>query len=91
MFFKKKNPSKQEVAAASDAPILVFTSISLGEIALVKSMLKSADIDFHIENELTIGYGQIISQCPAAGGMKIFVRPDDVDDAREIIKALDED
>lgn len=76
---------------SSDTPVLVFTSVSLGEIALIKSMLTSADIDFYVENELTTGYGQIISQCPAAGGMKIFVRPDDADDAREIIKALDEE
>jgi len=91
MFFKKKDQKSQETRAPSDAPVLVFTSVSMGEIALVKSMLISADIDIHVENELTTGYGQIISQCPAAGGMKIFVRPADADDALEIIKALDKE
>ena len=74
----------------SDAPVCIFNSISMGEIALAKSMLQSADIEFYVENELTTGFGQIISQSPAAGGMKIFVRPEDATDAKEIVDSLRE-
>ncbi|MCL2403848.1 MAG: DUF2007 domain-containing protein [Coriobacteriia bacterium] len=74
----------------SDAPVCIFNSLSMGEIALLKSMLQSADIEYYVENELTTGFGQMISQSPAAGGMKIFVRPEDADDAQEIATSLRE-
>jgi len=53
-------------------------------------MLQSADIEHYVENELITGYGPIFSQSPAAGGMKVFTRPEDADDAKEIVNSLRE-
>ena len=74
----------------SNVPVCVFNSFSLGEVAIVRSMLQSADIEHYVENELITGYGPIFSQSPAAGGMKVFTRPEDADDAKEIVNSLRE-
>ena len=100
MIFKRRKHSVDKSGAGggafgskkdkpSDVPVLIYTSLSMGRIALVKSLLISADIPFYVENELTTGYGPIISQSAAAGGMKVFVRPEDAQDAQEIIDSLD--
>ena len=85
MIFKKNKGASGE---SSDAPVMILASFSLGEVAIVRSMLQSADIDYYVENELVTGYGPIFSQSPAAGGMKVFVRPSDEEDAREILRTL---
>jgi len=72
-------------------PVLVYTSIDFNEIALIKSMLKSADIEFFVENESQTGWGPITAQCPSGGGMKVFVRTDDGAEAAEIIASLTEE
>jgi len=85
MVFNRNRSASEE---SSDAPVIVLTSVSFGEVALVKSMLRSADIDHYVENELMTGYGPIISSNPAAGGMRVLVRPSDEKDAREILRTL---
>ena len=91
MFFKKKKKSDTQVDTASSSvgkPVAIYTSYDMNEVAFIKSMLMSADIDFHITNELTTGYGPIVAESPAAGGMDVLVREEDADDARTIINQL---
>jgi len=66
----------------------VFDTTSQGDIAIAKSMLIGAGIEFSVSGDTTTGYGALLAGDAALGGMQVLVREDDADDAREILKTL---
>jgi len=83
----------QSTTSARDArnePVMVHASIDFNEIALIKSMLISADIEFFVEGDSQTDWGPVFAQCPMAGGMKVFVRSEDAVEAAEIIDSLND-
>ena len=94
MFFKRKKKADKQAdttvdsatgAPAKNEPVIVYTSYDPNEAAMIKSMLTSADIEFHVTNEIVTGYGPTAS---SAQGMDVLVRAEDADDARTIIGQL---
>ena len=101
MFFKRKKKSDVRTSAWGEAaspagdssggpannskPVIAYTSYDPFEVAMIKSMLASADIEFHVTNEIVTGYGPTAS---STQGMDVFVREEDVDDTRAIIGQL---
>ena len=57
----------QSTTSARDArnePVMVHASFDFNEIALIKSMLTSADIEFFVEGDSQTGWGPVFAQCP---------------------------
>jgi len=70
-------------------PVIVFNTTSQGDIAIAKSMLTAANIEFSVKGDTTTGLGTLFASSEAYGGMQILVRAEDAADAREILQKLE--
>ncbi len=64
----------------------VFTTFNKGIMALIKSLLDAEEISYYIDNE-----NAAISSMGAVGGaMTVMVAKDQVEEAKEILKEVDD-
>ena len=74
-------------------PQTVYTSNKQGDIAIAKSMLMSADIEFFVKGEYVadkFALGGIGNFNNITRGMGIVVRPEDAEDAFDILSPLNQ-
>ena len=77
-----------------DDPVCIFRSGHQGRVAIAKSILQSADVPFAVLNEGTqnlVGWGSFPAGFNIAlGGVKIFVSRTDEEDARAMVRDLED-
>jgi len=77
----------------SDGPVTVLETSDQGLIAIAKSLLEEADIPFFAKGEGVqdlFGGGRIGAFNIVTGPIQLQVQADEADDARELLKDLDE-
>ena len=81
--------------AAQDGPVVVFSSTSASLVAIAKSILIDAGIEFGVAGEQVqdlFGYGRFpVGASVIAGPITVCVRTEDAPDARELLSNVSSD
>jgi hypothetical protein len=86
-------PAEDDPEVAYDEPVPVFESGDMSVLLVAQSMLENEDIPFWLKGSMVADYvsGGGMGLNPAGGPYKVLVRTDDEENAREVLKELEDE